>query len=615
MGLTLLDISLPAASVASQSAAGVVGTDVDGAAGGVEGKGFFAALLSGDDLQGGDADLLSALPVVDGEDIPDINFGVDSLSPFLTEEISSALQDLQAQIAQLVEQLDDIQGDDVPAVALHIEQLLAQVDTQFTEILAAAALKGEQPAGDGKTGILATLQLFLKRSVSIEVAYSEKPQVADSPAQINFQALLKQLRLAYGLIDNILSRSSSVSAIEIKVNVASSAVISQTITLQQPQTSPQATEAVIVQDSNKQSAAQLDASVVTDGEAEIVEDLPSEFPDSKADNNSKAVAGVKIGELQSGESNAGSAAAITVGDKPVVPVLPTQQDAQSHLASSAGGEGIVRQQLLQASSQQNNDGEQEAASDKSAKSNVALPLSIRALVSGAVDAADNAPRQESSPQVVSAKVAATPTVIGDPDKGKEETIRPAGSGNNSAALVLSAGSGAEQTAASRHDTPFARLVQVNAQTPAAQPQPAVTDQVLVHIRQAVKTGASEIRVHLEPAHLGKVDVRLDISADGRTGIIVTADNRDSLDTLQREARYLERALNDIGLKTDAGNLNFNLRGGQQQQAGSGHGDQQQNGAATGEHGASDITTKKQEEENWTVQRMRLASADGLDITI
>jgi len=49
--------------------------------------------------------------------------------------------------------------------------------------------------------------------------------------------------------------------------------------------------------------------------------------------------------------------------------------------------------------------------------------------------------------------------------------------------------------------------------------------------------------------------------DGRVSAVVTADNKDTLDLLQRDQRALERALQDAGLKADSGSLSFNLRGG------------------------------------------------------
>ena len=94
--------------------------------------------------------------------------------------------------------------------------------------------------------------------------------------------------------------------------------------------------------------------------------------------------------------------------------------------------------------------------------------------------------------------------------------------------------------------------------PAPLPHPA-TEQVAVHIAKASAEGIDKINVKLKPASLGHVDVQLDIASDGRVQVVVSADRADTLDLLQRDARGLERALNDAGLQMDQQSLSFNLR--------------------------------------------------------
>lgn len=100
---------------------------------------------------------------------------------------------------------------------------------------------------------------------------------------------------------------------------------------------------------------------------------------------------------------------------------------------------------------------------------------------------------------------------------------------------------------------FGRFLQQSAQQP-------VLEQVIFHVKTAMDSGSSKIQIQLNPAELGKLDIRLEVDADGKTGITVTADNKTTLDLLQRDSRGLERALADAGLKADSGSLNFNLRG-------------------------------------------------------
>ncbi len=94
---------------------------------------------------------------------------------------------------------------------------------------------------------------------------------------------------------------------------------------------------------------------------------------------------------------------------------------------------------------------------------------------------------------------------------------------------------------------------------------SAVDQVTVQFKTMAATGTNNIRIQLEPADLGKVEVQMSMTADGKTNVTVTADNRATLQMLQQGARQLEQSLRDVGLKPDAGSLSFNLSGDQQQQ--------------------------------------------------
>jgi flagellar hook-length control protein FliK len=85
------------------------------------------------------------------------------------------------------------------------------------------------------------------------------------------------------------------------------------------------------------------------------------------------------------------------------------------------------------------------------------------------------------------------------------------------------------------------------------------DQISVNITKALREGMDKINIQLRPAALGRIDVQLEVGHDGRISAVVTADNKDTLDLLQRDARGLEKALQDAGLQADAGSMSFNLR--------------------------------------------------------
>lgn len=92
--------------------------------------------------------------------------------------------------------------------------------------------------------------------------------------------------------------------------------------------------------------------------------------------------------------------------------------------------------------------------------------------------------------------------------------------------------------------------------------PVVT-QVAMQVAQAAVDGNDKITIRLSPAELGRIDVRLDFGPDGRIQAVFAADRAHTVDLLQRDARELERALQDAGLRADSGSLSFSLRGEQQ----------------------------------------------------
>jgi hypothetical protein len=94
----------------------------------------------------------------------------------------------------------------------------------------------------------------------------------------------------------------------------------------------------------------------------------------------------------------------------------------------------------------------------------------------------------------------------------------------------------------------------------AQQQARPVDQVSVQITKAVQQGVDRIRMQLNPAELGRIEVRMEINKDGAMRAVISADNKETLDMLQKDARTLERALQDAGLKTDQNALSFSLRG-------------------------------------------------------
>ena len=64
---------------------------------------------------------------------------------------------------------------------------------------------------------------------------------------------------------------------------------------------------------------------------------------------------------------------------------------------------------------------------------------------------------------------------------------------------------------------------------------------------------------------------MELTLDGRTTAIVTADNRDTLDMLRRDSSDLQKALEEGGLQLSDKDMQFNLRGEEGQMAEDGEG--------------------------------------------
>ncbi|MGA8903001.1 flagellar hook-length control protein FliK [Bradyrhizobium sp.] len=81
----------------------------------------------------------------------------------------------------------------------------------------------------------------------------------------------------------------------------------------------------------------------------------------------------------------------------------------------------------------------------------------------------------------------------------------------------------------------------------------------VEIAANVKSGKSSFEIRLDPADLGRIDVRIQIDQNGQVTSHLTVEKPDTLSMLQQDAPQLQQALNDAGLKTGSGGLQFSLR--------------------------------------------------------
>jgi flagellar hook-length control protein FliK len=81
----------------------------------------------------------------------------------------------------------------------------------------------------------------------------------------------------------------------------------------------------------------------------------------------------------------------------------------------------------------------------------------------------------------------------------------------------------------------------------------------VEIAASVQSGKTHFEVRLDPADLGRIDVRIDVDRNGQVSSHLTVEKPETLSMLKQDAPQLQQALNDAGLKTSSGGLQFSLR--------------------------------------------------------
>lgn len=125
-------------------------------------------------------------------------------------------------------------------------------------------------------------------------------------------------------------------------------------------------------------------------------------------------------------------------------------------------------------------------------------------------------------------------------------------------------------------------LQPTATTPAAASQLTVTaatpdktvpvSGLAMEIAASANSGKSRFDIRLDPAELGRIDVRIHIDSSGQVTSHLTVERPETLQMLRQDANQLQRALDNAGLSTGNGGLQFSLRdqsssgqnGGQQQ---------------------------------------------------
>lgn len=87
----------------------------------------------------------------------------------------------------------------------------------------------------------------------------------------------------------------------------------------------------------------------------------------------------------------------------------------------------------------------------------------------------------------------------------------------------------------------------------------VADQVKVNITKSAVKGIDKIDVRLKPEDLGSIEIKMQLSKDGKLQAHIISSRPETMEILQKEIQSLERAFNDAGFQTDEGSLSFSFR--------------------------------------------------------
>ncbi|HEV7407824.1 MAG TPA: flagellar hook-length control protein FliK [Bradyrhizobium sp.] len=162
---------------------------------------------------------------------------------------------------------------------------------------------------------------------------------------------------------------------------------------------------------------------------------------------------------------------------------------------------------------------------------------------GAVDAAKTAPANTDAP--ASAAATAAP----------HEHRAVAAQVQTDTPDVNQAANAVQQPQAPSATTPVATQLTVTAATTAAVPLNGLALQIAV----TAQSGKSRFEIRLDPAELGRIDLRIDVDRHGQLTSHLTVEKPETLAMLRQDAPQLQRALDNAGFKTGDGGLQFSLR--------------------------------------------------------
>ena len=168
------------------------------------------------------------------------------------------------------------------------------------------------------------------------------------------------------------------------------------------------------------------------------------------------------------------------------------------------------------------------------------PQAAAAAQPAAQDTAGTAP----APQASAAKDAAPALAAATHDASAGQSVAATQADTDAAAGATVTPDAATAVPAAAAAAPTTATVSAAATPAAAGINPAVVlpshvlpayEQVAINLKQAAQSGTDRIEIQLKPASLGAIDVKLDVTHDGRITAVISADRSDTLNMLRQDS--------------------------------------------------------------------------------
>jgi flagellar hook-length control protein FliK len=131
------------------------------------------------------------------------------------------------------------------------------------------------------------------------------------------------------------------------------------------------------------------------------------------------------------------------------------------------------------------------------------------------------------------------------------------------------------------------------------------ENLAVQIARRFEQGMSSFEISLSPAELGRLDISMQVSDDGRVHAVLRAERPETLELLKQDARALETQLRQAGLDVGSNALSFQLS----------QGNAHRQNSATRDNGFSSALNEDQPAAEQITTYVATRKRDGIDIHV